>query len=248
MPRPPPAAGADHPLLRYAAAAGPRSRVDQVADDIRRWLLGDRVASATRLPSVREMAALRGVSPDTVARAYDKLVALGHLEARRGSGFYVRGAPRKRPAAAASPAGWSHSFSKWRELVLHAPLADDRLIGGGHLPADWLDAPLLERAMRQALRDTTRQTAVHPMRHGEVAGLLALREQIAQQLVAQHIHAAADHLVLTEGAIGALHLVLQAFSAPSAPVLVEDPGNFALAERLASVNQPTTACPRARRR
>ena len=43
-----------------------------------------------RLPSIRSLARMIGVSTFTVVAAYERLVAAGYLEARRGSGFYVR--------------------------------------------------------------------------------------------------------------------------------------------------------------
>ncbi|NIF66262.1 winged helix-turn-helix transcriptional regulator, partial [Burkholderia sp. Cy-647] len=44
-----------------------------------------------RVPSVRSMAELLGVSKSTVVEAYDRLVAEGALSARRGAGFFVAG-------------------------------------------------------------------------------------------------------------------------------------------------------------
>ena len=42
-----------------------------------------------RVPSIRVLAREKGVSPFTVVEAYDRLVASGCLQARKGSGFYV---------------------------------------------------------------------------------------------------------------------------------------------------------------
>ncbi|WP_371332336.1 GntR family transcriptional regulator, partial [Campylobacter jejuni] len=43
-----------------------------------------------RMPSIRQLAADKGISRFTVVEAYERLVAQGYLESRRGSGFYVR--------------------------------------------------------------------------------------------------------------------------------------------------------------
>ena len=43
-----------------------------------------------RMPSIRKLALDKGVSRFTVVEAYERLVAQGFLESRRGSGFYVR--------------------------------------------------------------------------------------------------------------------------------------------------------------
>lgn len=43
----------------------------------------------TRIPSVREMAALQQVNPNTVLRAYDLLQGLAIITNKRGIGYYV---------------------------------------------------------------------------------------------------------------------------------------------------------------
>ena len=46
-----------------------------------------------RMPSIRALAEDKRVSRFSVVEAYERLVAQGYLEARRGSGFYVRERP-----------------------------------------------------------------------------------------------------------------------------------------------------------
>jgi GntR family transcriptional regulator/MocR family aminotransferase len=58
----------------------------QLADAIRRGTL-----DGARLPSTRTLAPLLGLSRNTVLSAYDELIALGLIEARRGSGTHVPG-------------------------------------------------------------------------------------------------------------------------------------------------------------
>lgn len=60
--------------------------------------LGDLPAGA-RLPSVRQMAGLLGMSPVTVSGVYSVLRAAGHIEARIGSGTFVCEARANRPIA-----------------------------------------------------------------------------------------------------------------------------------------------------
>ena len=58
---------------------------DRFAERIRTRLL----PAGARLPSVRACARQQGVSTYTVVAAYDKLLALGLIEARRQRGFFV---------------------------------------------------------------------------------------------------------------------------------------------------------------
>ena len=67
--------------------------VDQIVSAIRN-LIDDRVLRpAMRLPPIRRFAETHAVSRFTAVEAYDRLVALGYLQSRRGSGFYVAARP-----------------------------------------------------------------------------------------------------------------------------------------------------------
>lgn len=74
--------------------------------DVAAAVLGDgRVFRArARVPSVRELARTLDVSPFTAAIAYERMAAASLIEARRGSGHYVRAvsSPAMRVAAPAS--------------------------------------------------------------------------------------------------------------------------------------------------
>lgn len=77
--------------------------VAQLADGLARRIDEQGLRPGTRLPSIRKMAEQSGVSRFTVVEAYDRLVARGLVQSRRGAGFFVRA--RSGPlAAAAAPA------------------------------------------------------------------------------------------------------------------------------------------------
>src|SRR5262245_50045823 len=85
---------------------GGESLSDQIVRSVAARI-DDRVLRAgTRMPSIRHFATSHGVSPFTVVGAYDKLVARGYLESRRGAGFFIRDrAPLQAPQAAHREAG-----------------------------------------------------------------------------------------------------------------------------------------------
>ena len=65
------------------------------------------IRPGSRMPSIRRFADEHRVSRFTVVEAYDRLVARGYLESRRGAGFFVR---ERAPAQAlASVAGSTRS-------------------------------------------------------------------------------------------------------------------------------------------
>ena len=62
----------------------------QLYDTIRRGILGGDIKAGERLPSLRDLSGQLDVSITTCAGAYDQLILEGYLEARQGSGYYVR--------------------------------------------------------------------------------------------------------------------------------------------------------------
>src|SRR4051812_18687450 len=61
----------------------------QLYDQLRAGILAGRVSPAGRLPATRTLAADLAVSRNTVAGAFEQLLAEGYLEGRVGSGTYV---------------------------------------------------------------------------------------------------------------------------------------------------------------
>ena len=73
--------------------ADPRPLWSQIEDGLRRQLASGVLQSGDLLPSVRELATELRINPATVSKAYQRLVAAGFLEVRRGDGTYVSNAP-----------------------------------------------------------------------------------------------------------------------------------------------------------
>ena len=74
---------------------------DQIVAGIKRQIDDRHLRPGTKLPSIRNFAATHGVSRFTVVEAYDRLVAMGYLQSRRGAGFYA--APTFTEAARPAP-------------------------------------------------------------------------------------------------------------------------------------------------
>ena len=97
--------------------------------------------------------------------------------------------------------------------------------GLGTLPPAWLDAPMLQAALRRVLasgrEDELGAAALH---YGEPAGDPRLREALAQRLADVGVRAAPRQIMTTLGATQALDLVSRALLAPGDAVLVDEPG------------------------
>ncbi len=66
---------------------------DQLVTQVLLGILSDDLTPGQRLPSVRALARVLHVNSNTISAAYRELVRDGWLEARHGSGVYVRSAP-----------------------------------------------------------------------------------------------------------------------------------------------------------
>ena len=65
---------------------GSRRRADAVARSVAARIDDKVLRGGARMPSIRQFAASHAVSCFTVVASYDKLVARGYLESRRGAG------------------------------------------------------------------------------------------------------------------------------------------------------------------
>ena len=171
-------------------------------------------AAGTRLPSIRALARQRGVSPFTISEAYGRLVAVGILEARKGSGYYARSQPLRRADTAAN-----RSDKIDLSWLLHHMLSGHgaRGPGLGVLPAEWLNGI----AIGAALRSLGRQGRW--LDSGRPGGFEPLRGLIQRRLADLDILAAADQIILTTGITHALNLVLRVLVRPGDAVLTSEP-------------------------
>src|SRR5258706_13924569 len=66
---------------------------DQIVAGIKCQIDDRHLRPGTKLPSIRKFAATYHVSRFTVVEAYDRLVAMGYLQSRRGAGFFTSASP-----------------------------------------------------------------------------------------------------------------------------------------------------------
>jgi DNA-binding transcriptional MocR family regulator len=190
-----------------------------------------------------------------VVAAYDQLLALGLVDARRQRGFFVRASDarpgetdgRRSPSAAAPTA---------RGAVRHPlPVSATSLIRGmfqppgakpmpglGTLPADWLDLPLLASALRKATAGA--QLGALSLQYGDPAGERRLREALALKLADVGVAASAQQVVTTVGATHALDIVTRSLLRAGDSVLVDEPGWSVEYARLAALGLRVLPVPR----
>ncbi len=201
----------------------------QLADELAALMAAGTLRVGERLPSIRQTRAARGCSAATVFQAYYLLESRGLLRAAPRSGYFVAApaAPlpaRSQPPAEARPVEVS-------ELVF-------QLLGGGsqaaqppvHAPfgSAFPSAELFPLAqLRRALVAGSRKMSAAQLTSDLPGGHEELRRQISLRYLRAGMAIAPDEIVLTNGALEALNLSLQALTRPGDAVLVESPGFYA---------------------
>nr|WP_315237987.1 PLP-dependent aminotransferase family protein [uncultured Albidiferax sp.] len=178
-----------------------------------------------RMPSVRELAQERGVSRFTVVAAYERLVARGHLLARRGAGFFVREAaapanPRAKSAPARAKPQQAINMG-WMVRNMTSGIPADLSPGSGYLPPDLCGGDLLKLGLRALANHSTSQQLAQG---ASAQGYAPLRAQIQRTLAEREIEAHPSQILTTTGAAQAIDLVFRMVLRPGDTVLVGEPG------------------------
>lgn len=184
------------------------------------WLPGE------KLPSLREQAGLSGMSLMTVMHAYQVLESQGWIISRPQSGYYVA------PRAEFLSQPVSHQKLQLAESVdinafifdVLQACRDPKIVPFG---SAFPDPDLFPQ--RQLMRALT--TVSHSMKpvdalHNLPPGNEALRKTLAQRYALQGVQVSPDEIVITNGAMEALNLSLQAVTEPGDWVAIENPSFY----------------------
>jgi GntR family transcriptional regulator/MocR family aminotransferase len=211
---------------------------DQIRQRIVERIAAGSLLPAQRLPSTRKLARFLKVSRNTVALAYQQLVADGHLEARPRSGIYVNS---KRYAASRRD-----ELRAAGEPTPAEPSAWERQLGGSRpveslaaLPPGWQQFPFpfvgsqLDRSLFPVVewREASKLTLSLPEIEdwaADTAGVddpKLVREIRSKLLPRRGILARPDEVLVTSDSQQALHLSVELLVEPGTTVAVEEPGN-----------------------
>jgi GntR family transcriptional regulator/MocR family aminotransferase len=223
----------------------------QLYQALRLRVLDGRLASGTRLPASRDLAAALGISRNSVVRAYDQLYAEGFIEGKVGDGTYVA----QLTHALTSPKKLSTKVSTGLSTGLPTALS-----------TNWLDLPVvpsskvihsgtLERIKNNHLATPPsgpprafrvgvpafdlfpfevwaklnaafwRKPDLQQLCYGDPAGDARLRGMIAAYLRSSRgMQCTAEQIVITSGAQQGISLCAQLLVAPGDGVAIENPG------------------------
>jgi DNA-binding transcriptional MocR family regulator len=168
-------------------------------------VLDGRIATETRLPSERELAAALRLSRATVTAAYDALRTEGFLASRTGSGSYVTVPAGSRPRTAL--ARWTTRSSEAADVI--------------DLSCAALPAPDL---LQTAVASAAGRIGAYLLGDGyEPAGLPVLREAVAARFSARGAPTRPDQILVTNGSLHGLDLLLRLLVGPGDRVITELP-------------------------
>ncbi|WP_211464865.1 aminotransferase-like domain-containing protein [Collimonas silvisoli] len=219
------------------------SLVEQIVRTIEARINDRLLRTGARMPSIRQFADTHGVSRFTVVEAYDRLVAKGCLESRRGSGFYVR---ERAPLIASDNSNGSSDKRPplmdvvWLVRNMFRQLPTKKMPGSGMLPIDWLDADLIANA----LRSISRQNPAQLLSYGNPQGFLPLRQQLQLKMAELEIAATPEQFVTTTGVTQGLDLVARHFTQPGDVIFVDDPSWFLMFASFAALGAKLVGVPR----
>jgi DNA-binding transcriptional MocR family regulator len=210
---------------------------EQLAEALAQRILDGDLQPGERLPSVRQTCAQAQVSPATVFQAYDLLEGRGLVEARPRSGFYVRKHVRELSTQASAEVPLADStevaISELVFDVLHSTRNREVVPLGSAFPSPTLFP--LERLARDGAR-AMRRLSSQALTTELVSGNARLREAVRARSVRQGLKVGVDEPIITNGAMEALNLCLQAVTRPGDVVAIESPTFYAALQALERLN------------
>lgn len=197
----------------------------QVYNQVRTAILDGRLSQGTRLPSSRYLAAELGIARIVVLEAYDRLLAEGYLETRKGSGTFVNPAL---PSQVATPARSIQALPlRPRDLLPSAAelFGPDRAATIDFRPG----VPALDQfpygRWARTVTEQWRHALPGMLDYGPATGRKGLRAALARYLARARglPPTATERIVITNGTAQAIDLIARSCIAPGAAVAVEDP-------------------------
>ncbi|WKE65100.1 PLP-dependent aminotransferase family protein [Gallaecimonas kandeliae] len=168
----------------------------RLADAIAQAIAGGELAAGTKLPPQRLLADKLGVTVGTVTRAYDEAQRRGQLEARVGSGTFVKG-----------------------QALALAPASGEALALDGAMAPLGPQARMLSEGLTALAQDAE---ALHRcLPYPQANGLPAQRQRFLAWLAGQGFALEDSQLLLNHGGQHGIHIALQALCEAGDTVLCE---------------------------
>ena len=224
----------------HASAKGSRNAAQNLHSQLLAAIRDGRLPLGARLPPTRDARALFGVSRNTAAEVYDRLINEGYVVARRGSGTFVADALPLAPARSVSHSSaqgrlnpfWlqrdvTAAMGFWRDASGQRPARGSRSVDLRPALVDsrLFPFPVFRRLMAKQLRALERKPADYKSPQGN-QGNYGLRDAITRHIaLTRAVVCIADDVLVTNGAQQAFDLLARTLVVPGETVVaIEDPG------------------------
>jgi len=206
---------------------------EEVATQIIQMIDSGALAVGSRAPSVRSLSAQLKTSISTVIAAYRVLEDRGRLQARPQSGFYVRALRRENVAEPemSRPPETAHvvtvgdlGHSLLTEFFQPGIIA---LGAANGAVSDWS-----MKAVNSLMNSISRSQPLLSAAYAPPAGMPSLRGQVARWYVRAGCALSPDDVVITCGALEAIHLCLRAVTKPGDTIALESPTYWGLLQTI----------------
>lgn len=207
-------------------------RYEKYADTIAELIRTGVLAPGQRVPSVRYASQTHGISPSTVFQAYYLLERRGLIRARPRSGYFVNASVLDQSSRAFSEPQLENQVRESTEVdvselvfsVLGSIKDPNTVPFGSAFPSPMLfPMQRLSRSLASASREMDPRMVVTDMSPGHPE----LRRQIALRYMVSGLMLPIEELLITNGALEALNLCLQAVTQPGDLVAIEAPAFYA---------------------
>ncbi|PYF72588.1 aminotransferase-like domain-containing protein [Pedobacter nutrimenti] len=199
----------------------------QIAEGFEQQIRSKVLVPGDKLPSLRLLCEMHGISQSTAMKVYYELEAKGLALSRPQSGYFVSVSMQRHPQLpqTSTPSG-QHSNIDAEEIierVFSIPNPGSIMLSNSVPANELLPIAKLNKAMVQALRDLPGSGTAY----GESQGNEKLRKQIARHafMIPGLSH---QDLVTTNGCIGALSYAMMALTKPGDTIAVESPVYFGI--------------------
>ena len=219
---------------------GSRTSAQGLFDQLRQAIVDGRLAPGARMPATRQSPAVFGVSRQTCAKVYEKLLNAGYLTSRHGAGTFVA---QRRPAGPATARRTGAADDRVNPLWLSPEMGAAMGFWRESAPGDASAGPITtdfrpalvdsrlfpfdvyRRVGNQQLRNFERKPASLRSPQGN-QGNRGLREAVTQHVaVTRAIACRPDDVLVTSGAQQAFDLLARLLVRPGMTIVaIEDPG------------------------
>ncbi len=219
---------------------GSREASRTLHHELRAAILDGRLAAGAKLPATRRSAAFFGVSRNTAAEVYERLVTEGHAVTRHGAGTYVAERTPQASAGRIAPlsgmqrlnefwlrADVTSAMSFWQDSPESPPARKGAVVDFRPAMVDSRLFPMdvFRRLSAKQLRGLERKPASYKSPQGNQGNYHLRRAIIKHIAITRAVACQAGDILVTSGAQQAFDLLARALVTPhETTVALEDPG------------------------